>query len=290
MVPIPPDPRTHAHHHDTQQAEESLRGQLEGSGWTFVTPRPVSAAARLGLRAAPRADAAQVTEALPGEALERLWDDGHGWVYVRTMQDAYLGWTRLDGLTAPQGGETLTVTALRAHAFAGPKVSQPLVGELCLGARVTRAPGEVVEEGGRRWVPTVLPDGTDAWVGETILSPLADADPAALALRFLDAPYVWGGRSAWGLDCSGLSQLAYGAFGQPLPRDADQQQGALAAVTAPQRNDLAFFPGHVGVMLDDRRMVHANATHMRVTVETLGEGEYGQRLQAGCTGFGRWTA
>ncbi|MFC6667030.1 C40 family peptidase [Deinococcus radiopugnans] len=120
--------------------------------------------------------------------------------------------------------------------------------------------------------------------------PLEDADPAALALRFLDTPYVWGGRSAWGLDCSGLSQLAFAAFGQFLPRDADQQQEALTVVTAPQRGDLAFFPGHVGVMLDGQRMVHANATHMRVTVETLGEGEYGQRLAAGCTGFGRWTA
>lgn len=290
MVPLPPDPRTHAHHPETRHAEESLRGQLEGSGWTYVTPRPVAAAARLSLRAAPRADAAQVSEALPGEALERLWDDGHGWVYVRTGQDRYLGWTRLGGLTAPPSGETLTVTALRAHAFAGPKVSQPIVGELCLGARLTRAPGEVVEEGGRRWVPVVLPDGTAAWVGEPVLSPLEDADPAALALRFLDTPYVWGGRSAWGLDCSGLSQLAFAAFGQFLPRDADQQQEALTAVTAPQRGDLAFFPGHVGVMLDGRRMVHANATHMRVTVETLGEGEYGQRLAAGCTGFGRWTA
>ncbi|MFC6667031.1 SH3 domain-containing protein [Deinococcus radiopugnans] len=101
MVPLPPDPRTHAHHPETRHAEESLRGQLEGSGWTYVTPRPVAAAARLSLRAAPRTDAAQVSEALPGEALERLWDDGHGWVYVRTGQDRYLGWTRLGGLTAP---------------------------------------------------------------------------------------------------------------------------------------------------------------------------------------------
>lgn len=289
MVSPPPDARTHAHHPDTRLAEEGLRGQLAGDGWTYVTPRPVSAAARLSLRAAPRADAPQVTEALPGEALERLWEDGHGWAYVRTLPDRYLGWTRLDGLTAPPGGEPLTVTALRAHAFAGPKVSQPVVGELCLGARVTRAPGGVAEEGGRRWLPVTLPDGAAAWVGEAVTAPLADADPAALALRLLDAPYVWGGRSAWGLDCSGLSQLAFGAFGRRLPRDADQQRGVLAAVTDPRRGDLAFFPGHVGVMLDGRRMVHANATHMRVTVETLGEGEYGRGLERSCTGFGRWT-
>ncbi len=290
MVSTLPDPRTHAHHPDTRMAEEGLRGQLTGTDWTYVVPQPIAATARLTLRAAPRADAPQVTEALPGEALERLWEDGHGWAYVRTLHDRYLGWTPAAGLGTRLEGETLTVTALRAHAFAGPRVSQPIVGELCLGARVARAPGEVAEEGGRCWVPVSLPDGTAAWVGEAVLSPLADVDPAALALRFLDTPYVWGGRSAWGLDCSGLSQLAFSAFGQPLPRDADQQQEALDTVTVPRRGDLAFFPGHVGVMLDDRRMVHANATHMRVTVETLGEGEYGQRLRAGCTGFGRWTA
>ncbi|MFC6800629.1 C40 family peptidase [Deinococcus caeni] len=81
----------------------------------------------------------------------------------------------------------------------------------------------------------------------------------------------------------------YGTFGRALPRDADQQQAALTPVQTARRGDLVFFPGHVGVMLDGRTLVHANATHMRVSVETLGEGEYGARLQADLSGFGRWT-
>lgn len=285
-----PDSRTHAYQPDSRLAEDALRGQLSEGEWTYITPRPMTSAHRLSLRSGPRADASQVSEALPGEALELLWEDSEGWAYVRTLHDRYLGWTPAAGLTGPQHGDLLTVTALRAHAYAGPKVSQPIVGELCLGAGIKRAPGETVTEGGRRWLPVSLADGTDAWVGEATLSPIPEADPAALALRFLDTPYVWGGRSAWGLDCSGLTQLVFGAFGQPIPRDADQQQEFLSAVERPQRGDLTFFPGHVGLMLDERRMVHANATHMRVTVETLGEGEYGQRLAEGCTGFGRWTA
>ncbi|WP_188902849.1 C40 family peptidase [Deinococcus aerophilus] len=285
-----PDARIHAYDPELQLAEDALRGVVGDATWTYPTPQPVVAAARLSLRAGPQPEAAQVTEALPGEALERLWGSGAGWVRVRTLHDSYLGWAREEGLVPPPEGEALTVTALRAHAFAGPKVSRSLVAELCLGARVVRVPGEVVVEGGRRWVPVALPGGAAAWVQEVTLSPIPEPDVAALALRFLEAPYVWGGRSAWGLDCSGLTQLVFRAFGRPLPRDADQQQAALESVDAPQRGDLAFFPGHVGLMLDDRRLVHANATHMRVTVETLGEGVYGRQLAAGCTGFGRWTA
>ncbi|MDV6374024.1 NlpC/P60 family protein [Deinococcus arenicola] len=287
---MPPDSRVHAYDLTSRQAEDALRGQLEGEGWTYFLPRPVVAAARLSLRAKARADAGQVTEALPGEAMELLWEDAHGWAYVRTLHDRYLGWTLTEGLTQAQSGEVLTVTALRAHIYAGPKVSQPMIGELCLGATVNRRSAEVVTEGGRRWVPVGLPGGAPGWVGEATLSPIPEADPAALALRFLDTPYVWGGRSAWGLDCSGLTQLVFGAFGQPLPRDADQQQEFLNVVERPVRGDLAFFPGHVGLMLDERRMVHANATQMRVTIETLGEGDYGQQLAVGCTGFGRWDA
>ncbi|WP_369409459.1 C40 family peptidase [Deinococcus arboris] len=286
------DPRLHAFDLDNRVAEASLRGQLPGEGWRYLGSRPMWAqAARVSLRAAPEADAEQVTEALPGEALSLLWENREGWARVRTLHDGYLGWTPAETLRHhPAGPEDWTVTALRAHAYAGPSMRRRPVAELAYGAQVGRGPGEVVEEDRRRWVPVLLPGGEAAWVQEVAFAPLPDADPAALALRLLDTPYVWGGRSAWGLDCSGLTQLVYGAFGRPLPRDADQQRAALTPVDAAQRGDLAFFPGHVGVMLDGQRLVHANATHMRVTVETLGEGEYGARLQESLQGFGRWPA
>ncbi|WP_425557664.1 C40 family peptidase [Deinococcus caeni] len=286
------DARVHAFDPAMHMAEEALRGQLEGAGWRFVQPvAAVTGRSRLSLRAAPDADSAQVSEALPGEPLELLWEDGTGWARVRTVHDGYLGWARADGLLprGPVGNGEVTVTALRAHAFAGPRISRPVLTELALGARLTRAFGEVVEEEHRRWVPVLLPDGQDAWVQEAALIARPDVDVAELALRFVETPYLWGGRSAWGLDCSGLTQLVYGTFGRALPRDADQQQAALTPVQTARRGDLVFFPGHVGVMLDGRTLVHANATHMRVSVETLGEGEYGARLQADLSGFGRWT-
>lgn len=286
----PLDRRTHAYDPETRLAEAALRDRLpRDEGWHFVTPRPVQAGnARLSLRASPEPDAPQVTEALPGEALEVL-DERVGWLWVRTRHDGYLGWARAEGVRPPGTGD-LPVTALRAHAFAGPRISRPVVAELCAGARLTRAPEDDLVEDGRRWTPVRLPGGQAAWVQAAVLEAEPVTDAAAYAARFVETPYVWGGRSAWGLDCSGLAQLAYAALGRALPRDADQQQAALAAVDTPQRGDLAFFPGHVGVMLDERRMVHANATHMRVTVETLGEGEYGARLLGSLTGFGRWPA
>ncbi|PNY79979.1 C40 family peptidase [Deinococcus koreensis] len=292
------DPRLHAFDPDARVAEDSLRALLPEPGWSFVSAWPAQAGAeRLSLRAAPDPEAAQVSEALPGEGIDRLWDGPDGWVYVRVQTDGYLGWARAAGLVDAGSADTsLQVTALRAHAFAGPKISRPIRAELCLGSVLGRGEGEVVEENLRRWVPVVLPGGAAAWVQEVTVSPLPDGDPAdlradlkaELALRFLETPYVWGGRSAWGLDCSGLTQVVSAAFGHAIPRDADQQQEFLTPVARPQRGDLVFFPGHVGLMLDERRLVHANATHMRVTVETLGEGAYGQRLEASCTGFGRW--
>lgn len=266
-------------------AEAEARGLLDGD-WNWVTPQPAQVSVpRLSLRARPEEAAPQVTEVLLGEALEVLWQEGD-WARVRTVHDRYLGWAKLGGWTEPQEVD-VQVTALRAHAFAGPKVSQPMVAELCFGAKLARGEGEVVEEDHRRWVPVRLPSGEAAYVQEVCFAPLYTQEVTTFALRFLDTPYVWGGRSAWGLDCSGLTQLVYAANGVILPRDADQQQQFLTATDTPQAGDLAFFAGHVGLMLDDKRMLHANATHMRVTIETLGEGDYGRRLAAGLLGFGR---
>ncbi|MFB9992300.1 NlpC/P60 family protein [Deinococcus oregonensis] len=284
------DPRLHAYDPERRLAETGLEDQLEGADWQWLTAEAGWAGnARLSLRAAPDAGAEQVSEVLPGEAVWVLLRDGE-WAWVKTGHDGYPGWVRADGVLGNLPvGQTLTVTALRAHAYARPKISAPIVAELCFGARVVQGSGDSVTEGGRVWRPVLLPDGSAAWVQAVCFLPVSEGDVAEFALRFLDTPYVWGGRTAWGLDCSGLAQLASAAFGRSIPRDADLQQKALTAVTTPARGDLAFFPGHVGIMLDERRVLHANATHMRVTVETFGEGEYGTRLAATCTGFGRWT-
>lgn len=280
------DPRVFAHDPHRRWSEAPAP-----SGWRELRPRPARALGRSALRSAPDPLAVQVTEALPGEALERLADEGE-WTWVRTVHDGYLGWARqadVGEAWAPElAGQALEVQALRAHAYAAPRVCAPLLAELCRGARLAPGAGGVVTEEHRRWQPVTLPGGQAGWVQAVVLAPLAAPDPATFALTLLGAPYVWGGRSAWGLDCSGLTQLAYAACGLSLPRDADQQARTLERVGVPRRGDLAFFPGHVGLMLGERQMIHANATAMAVSVDTLGEGEYGARLLDSLSGYGRW--
>jgi cell wall-associated NlpC family hydrolase len=95
-------------------------------------------------------------------------------------------------------------------------------------------------------------------------------DPAAVALRFLGVPYLWGGNSRDGLDCSGLVQAAMLACGRPCPGDSDLQRAAFAAATgAPRRGDLLFWAGHVAMALDAATIIHANAHHMAVADEPL---------------------
>ena len=276
------DPRIHAYDEVGRVAELSLLDRLDSS-FRFVQPTLAwNGPARLSLHARPDDHSPQVTEALPGEALSVVLTRPDGWAWLRTVADGYLGFARTGTLLPQAPDNALKITALRGHIYAEPSIKAGLVGEVCLGARVAST-GAAVTEHGRGWREV-----EGGWLRESCLEPLPDADPAALALRFLGTPYVWGGRSGWGVDCSGLTQLVFAAFDRALPRDADMQQDALEAVEVPKRGDLAFFNGHVGLMLDGQRMVHANATRMAVSVETLGEGEYGEKLHSELLGFGRW--
>ena len=101
----------------------------------------------------------------------------------------------------------------------------------------------------------------------------AAADWAAVAERFIGVPYLWGGKTSLGLDCSGLVQVALGACGIAAPRDSDMQENAIGDTLAPgaalRRGDLVFWPGHVALMLDREIAIHANAFHMAVVAEPL---------------------
>lgn len=279
------DRRVYAVDEARRVAEGGLQGQLAGS-WTWVTPQSrVASSGRVSIRARPEEGSVQVTEVLFGEAVEVLEERDHGWGWVRTVHDRYLGFAPLNALSQPTPGRTLQVSALRGHLFAAPQITASILDQLSHGASLTPLDPHPVEEKGRSWW-RISYQGKEAYVQTALVDPVEGGTFKNLTFiqRFLDTPYVWGGRSAWGIDCSGLAQLFHA--GQ-VPRDADQQEASLARVESPQPGDLAFFPGHVGIMLNDRDLLHANATYMRVTVETLGQGEYGQRLAEELRGYGR---
>jgi hypothetical protein len=272
---------------DTERrlAERSFQGRLEGS-WTWLEPQPlVAARGHVSLRARPDATSAQVTEALLGESVELL-DEYQGWAWVRTAHDGYLGYTQRSALSAPVEQPLTQVTALRGHLYSRPQITAPVLDVVSFGTLLPVVDPEPLHANGRSWWK-IQYQGQDAYVHTAVTLPVANGTFKNLEWiqRYLGTPYVWGGRSAWGIDCSGLAGLFHGFR---LPRDVDQQQAACSVVDIPQPGDLAFFPGHVGIMLDTQQVLHANATHMAVSVDVLGQEEYGMQLAADLTGFGRW--
>ena len=284
-----PDLRVHAVHTERGVVEPSLAGQFPDL--QVLTPRTVYAAGQLSLHARPDSASPQVTEALHGEALDVLEELQGDWAWARTLHDGYLGYVHLKSDARPgeqAPAEPVTVQAPRTHLFAAPSIKAPVLTRLGRGAVLSALDPEPARHGEYLWWRVDL-QGQEAFLHDAATRSAA-SDLPTFAESYLHTPYVWGGRTAWGLDCSGLAQLWAGRDLQGrswLPRDADQQQAATTPVPHPEAGDLAFFPGHVGIMLAERQMLHANATHLRVTVETLGEGEYGRKLKTGLLGFGR---
>jgi cell wall-associated NlpC family hydrolase len=217
------------------------------------------------LRQAPASDAEQMTEALRGERVTVYDRNGEGWAWGQLVDDGYVGWIPEAALTQPGAAPTHKVTALRTLAFPGPSIKLPAVEALAMGTKlaITREDGvfAVTREG---WhLPRQHVGPLDAMA----------CDFVAIAEQFVGAPYLWGGKSSLGIDCSGLVQIALTAAGTGCPRDSDMQQEGLGReLTASeakhlQRGDLIFWKGHVAVVRDATTIVHANAHHMATTVE-----------------------
>ena len=185
-----------------------------------------------------------------------------GYAWGQARRDGYVGWVALDALTDALTTPSHWVSALGTYAFSEASLKTAPAGRLSMNALVCVE----AEEGRYRKLKG------SGWVVAEHLTPMGQfaADPAAEALKFLGAPYLWGGRSSEGLDCSGLVQQAYYACGLAGPRDSDMQE--RLGVPAPEtlrRNDLVFWRGHVGIMLDAERLLHANGHHMATVVEPL---------------------
>jgi len=248
-------------------AAASLKGKVDAP--RFVEPELMRIAVpALGMRSAPRPEAAYTTEALMGE-LVRVFEIRDGWAWGQLADDGYVGYLPAEGL-APDHGEPTHVVAVPCatlYPVANIKV-QPII-TISFGAKlraVGEAEGFVAVENGRfafaRHVQPIGPVGQDF---------------VAVAEKFLGAPYVWGGRQWTGIDCSGLVQVSLRATGIDCPRDSDMQEKGLGkaldltALNALRRGDLVFWPGHVGIMADGETLLHATGHYMQVVREPLAE-------------------
>ena len=249
-------------------AAKYLEGKVKAA--RFVTGEEFSVIDAIApLREAPAGDAMLLTQTLKGERVTIYDRNGEGYAWGQLNSDGYVGWIPDAALGKPTAVPTHKVTALRTFAFPGASIKQPPIDTLSMGALITVAREDgafaVTREG---WhLPRRHVGGIDAM----------EQDFVAVAERFLGTPYLWGGKSSLGIDCSGLVQIALTAAGTGCPRDSDMQQDGLGrALTSAEmknlpRGDLIFWKGHVAIVRDTHTIVHANAHHMATAIENTFE-------------------
>jgi cell wall-associated NlpC family hydrolase len=260
-MPLPAfDPRVTPARPDLAAAH--LRGKVEAARFVEGAAHRIVAASA-PLRRAPDAEAPLETEALHGEAVI-VYQDVGDWRWAQLTRDGYIGYLPAAALGAARA-PTHRVAALRTHAYPAASIKRPPRFALSLGALI-----EVT-----RFADDFAVTGEGLWLHAAHLAPLGALEPdfVAVAERFLETPYLWGGRTSEGIDCSGLVQTALAATGVAAPRDSDMMEATLGAPLPSgaglRRGDLVFWRGHVGVMRDANALLHANGSAMKVTSEPL---------------------
>jgi NlpC/P60 family/Bacterial dipeptidyl-peptidase Sh3 domain len=227
----------------------------------YVEPRLLTCTApRVALRNAPAATAEAVSELLFGDGFE-IVEVKAGFALGRCTADRYIGWAPQDVLALPVSPASHQISARRAPVFSAASIKADVAMELPYGARLSGpVDGQFLAIAGGGFVHRRHVEA-------------APRDRFAASALFLAAPYLWGGRTPDGVDCSGLVQAALAAEGVALRRDTDLQleQGEPVKFAAREAGDLVFFPGHVGLLLEGDRLRHANAHWMAVVDEPLAD-------------------
>ncbi|RWX76674.1 peptidoglycan endopeptidase [Neorhizobium lilium] len=257
------DRRLHAFRPDL--ADEALRGKFDAERFTRGEPARISVPVA-PLRPAPDLARGIDTELLFGEAV-RVFDRADGFAWVQADQDGYVGYLPETMLGEPQEA-THRICVPRTFLYPEAELRKPPMGALSMGSRV-RVTGEAETRGTRYFL---LGDG-GAVIARHCL-PLGETlgeDYVSVAQTFIETPYLWGGRSGFGIDCSGLVQLAMMMVGKSAPRDSDMQAEFGVAIEREElrRGDLVFWKGHVGMMEDAETLLHANGHTMSVARENL---------------------
>ncbi|AZO09861.1 peptidase P60 [Mesorhizobium sp. M3A.F.Ca.ET.174.01.1.1] len=281
------DARLHAFRSDL--ADARLKGRVAAD--RFVAGRPARIAASVAdLRKTPRPDAGVDTQALFGDDV-LVFEEAEGWAWVQAEADGYVGYVADTVLGPREKTPTHIVSVPRTFVYPGPDLRFPTAGQLSMGSCVTVT--RSAETRGTHYA--LLPSGQAVIARH--LRPLAEVgdDYVTIAESFLGTPYLWGGVSGFGIDCSGLVQLSMRMAGRNVLRDTDMQAASIGSPFEPgpdfsglRRGDLVFWKGHVAIMTDAKDMVHANGHTMLVSREGLKEAvERISYLYGGPTGFRR---
>ncbi len=281
------DARLHAFRADL--ADARLQGEV--SAERFVSGRPARIAVPVAdMRKAPRPDAGVNTQLLLGDDVT-VFEEAEGWAWVQAERDGYVGYVTDTALISRDAVPTHIVSVARTFVYPGPDLRFPRTADLSMGSTVT-VTGAAETRG---TVYSVLASGEAMIAGH--LRPIGEfaADYVSVAEMFIGTPYLWGGVSGFGIDCSGLVQLAMRMTGRDVLRDSDMQAAGLGEpldvgpdFSGLRRGDLVFWKGHVAIMTDTENMIHANGHTMMVSREGLKEAiaRIGY-LYGGPTGFRR---
>jgi len=259
------DRRLHAYRPDL--AEAGLEGKVKASRFVEGVSARVAVSV-VALRPEPDLARGIDTELLLGEDVT-VFDRAGGWCWVKATSDGYVGYVEVETLSEAKPAPTHIVIVQRTFVYPEPELRKPYQAIISMGSRV-HITGEA-EARGNHYV--VLEDGTAIFAKHVQpIGALDGADYVGIAARFLETPYLWGGRSGLGIDCSGLVQLAMLMTGRAAPRDTDMQAAGLGEPidrSEIRRGDLVFWKGHVAIFEDPETILHANGHSMTVARENF---------------------
>ncbi|SHL37319.1 C40 family peptidase [Roseibium suaedae] len=247
----------------------SYKGRVEADRFVEGTSRCIGADV-LDLRPVAQLEKGIDTQALHGEAFQVFDETADGWSWGQLGTDGYVGWVRTSGLTEA-AAPTHRVRALRTFRYPGADLKFPPLGLISIGSLVT-VTGHTVTRGLEY---ALLSDGSAVVAQHLVPLGSVEADWVAVAEELIGTPYLWGGRSSLGLDCSALSQIAASFGGHALPRDSDMQAAEAGEAIAHEdlsglkRGDLMFWRGHVAIVRSPDSLLHANGYTMTVAIEPL---------------------
>ncbi|MBX3573338.1 MAG: C40 family peptidase [Mesorhizobium sp.] len=251
-------------------ADKRLEGRVEAP--SFVAGRPAHVRVPvLDMRRTPSLEAGIDTQLLSGQDV-LVFDENEGFAWIQSVSDGYVGYVGSNGLADGASKATHVVTAARTFVYPAPDLKSVPTSALSMGSLVQVVGFE--ERRGTNYA--LLPSGEAVIAGHVRDAADRDPDYVAVAERLIHTPYLWGGATAFGIDCSGLVQLSMRMAGRTVLRDSDMQAATIGTAIDPQREtlrrgDLMFWKGHVAIVTDPETIVHANGHTMTVALEPFAD-------------------